>query len=135
MKPLPVGAVAPRPAAPAKLEDWNTTGLRRAWFCSTAGAFPGAPQRVGATNAPIGSTQYMSVHVSLALLVSGVDAAAVPAMMNDESFRIPHDARTFVLNGTEILWVSSNTVSMAPFAPHTIRKSAARVTVAPTPSA
>src|SRR6266571_5496010 len=103
MNPLPVGAVAPRPAAPAKLEDWNTTGLSRAWFCSTAAGLPGAPQRVGATNAPIGSTQYMSVQVSLAFVVSGVDAAAVPARMNDESFRIPHDARTLVLNGTGTL--------------------------------
>src|SRR5882762_8979125 len=115
----------------ANRDDWNTTGLNRAWLCSTAGDCAAPPQRV--MNAGIGATQYASVQVSN-VLVSGTVAKLVPPRMNDESFRMPHEARTLVLNGTGTWWVMSNTESIAPLAPHLTLMSAARATVVVTPS-
>src|SRR6266545_1114857 len=74
----------------------------------------------------------MSDHVSRPFLASRVDACGVLA--NDAWFRMPQLAPTRASKGTETPCVSSHTVSIAPAAPHTTWKSAARATVAVAPS-
>src|SRR5262245_45211012 len=83
-----------------------------------------APRYVSA-----GATQKMSDHVNKPLFPSCVFAATVPPSVNEESFRIPQDARIAVLKGTGTLWVTSMTESIAPPVPQNTSKSAARVTV------
>src|SRR6266511_238187 len=74
----------------------------------------------------------MSDQVSRPFLASRVDACGVLA--NDAVSRMPQLGPTLALNGTGTPCVSSHTVSIAPAAPHTTWKSAARATVAVAPS-
>src|SRR5512143_4138506 len=126
MKPFPVVVSA---AVPARVDDERAMGESLAWSIRAAGAVPPMAQTAGSTTG-IGSTQNGSDQVSRVFFPSLEPAVAT----NEESLRIPHEARILGLNATGTRWVSSNTVSMAPLAPHTTRKSAARVTPEVTPS-
>ena len=83
-------------------------------------------------NVGIGSTHARSLQVSRALFLSGVAACVV--FVKDESLRMPHPARIFLLKGARTPCVTSTTESIAPLAPQYTWKSAARVTLASTAS-
>src|SRR5437660_9865664 len=120
MNPVPVAAGA----APNATEV-SAIGLSRAWFIRNAGVValhPPLPRYAGA-----GSTQKMSDHVRSPLFLSAVLAAGV--LVNEESLRIPHDARMVGLNATRTLCVTSRTESTTPAAPQNTSKSAARTTL------
>src|SRR3990172_10424710 len=74
----------------------------------------------------------MSENVSFRLLWSVVPAAGV--FVNDESFRMPHEARMFGAYGTRTLCVTSTTESTTPLAPQYTLKSAVRSTFEVMPS-
>src|SRR6266566_1258726 len=114
-------------------------GLNAPVFCSTAGVWADPPQSnlvvsVGAIlmNVGIGATQKTSAHVSNPFFPSRVSAWLTAA--KEAWFRIPQLAPSEGLKATGTPWVSSKTVSIAPAAPHTIWKSAARTTLASAPS-
>src|SRR5439155_2126309 len=135
MKPFPVVVYAAA-AVCAKLDAVSriAMGLSLATFLSLAATCAGPPQSIFvvswglARNAGIGPTQKMSDHVSRPFLTSRVIAWVTP--LNDAVSKMPQLGPTMLSNGTGTPWVSSHTVSIAPAAPQTTWKSAARVTVA-----
>src|SRR2546423_344754 len=129
MNPLPLEASV---RAFRSVDAANATGLRCARFRSGADTLhTGSPLLSLRPNDGAGSTQYGSVHVSTVFRWSSVLVWSRPT--NEESSRMPHDARTTGENGTGALCTTSITESITAdpllVAPQYTLKSAARVTV------
>src|SRR3989442_260900 len=117
MKPLPVAATV---AVFANSTPLIEIGVSFAWSMKNAGVCAVPPHRVatpkgGESSVGTGSTQKISDQVKRPLFASRVSDWVV--LVNEESFRIPHDARIFVLNGTGIWCVTSITESTFPAVP------------------